>query len=99
MKVLVNNKEVKTGATTLSQLIEELALPMQGIAVAVDNRIVLRTEWTKLHPEGIHAHHHYQSSLRRVRKMKDERLKNRRNAVHHALYGTIFVSGCCTHGS
>ena len=45
MKVLVNNKEVKTGATTLSQLIEELALPMQGIAV--DNRIVLRTEWTK----------------------------------------------------
>ena len=46
MKVLVNNKEVKTGATTLSQLIEELALPAQGIAVAVDNRIVLRTEWT-----------------------------------------------------
>ena len=30
----------------------------------------------KMHPEGIHAHHHYQSSLRRVRKMKDERLKN-----------------------
>ena len=28
MKVLVNNKEVKTGASTLSQLIEELALPM-----------------------------------------------------------------------
>ena len=26
MKVLVNNKEVKTGASTLSQLIEELAL-------------------------------------------------------------------------
>ncbi len=50
MKVLVNNKEVKTGATTLSQLIEELALPMQGIAVAVDNRIVLRTEWTKCIP-------------------------------------------------
>lgn len=47
MKVLVNNKEVKTDATTLSQLIEELALPVQGIAVAVDNHIVLRTEWTK----------------------------------------------------
>ena len=26
MKVLVNNKEVKTGATTLSQLIEELTI-------------------------------------------------------------------------
>ena len=46
MKVLVNSKEVKTGATTLSQLIEELALPAQGIAIAVDNRIVLRTEWS-----------------------------------------------------
>lgn len=47
MKVLVNNKEVKTGATILSQLIEELALPMQVVAVAVDNHIILRTEWTK----------------------------------------------------
>lgn len=47
MKVWVNNKEVETGANTLSQLIEELALPPQGIAVAVDNRIVLRTEWSK----------------------------------------------------
>ena len=47
MKVLVNNKEVKTGATTLSQPIEQLALPMQGIPVAVDNRIVLRTEWAE----------------------------------------------------
>ena len=47
MKVLVNNKEVKTGASTLSQLIEELALPTQGIAIAVDNHIVLRTEWPK----------------------------------------------------
>ena len=29
-----------------------------------------------MRPEGIHVHHHYQSGLRRVRKMKDERLKN-----------------------
>mgnify|MGYP002480716493 FL=1 len=36
---------MKTGASTLSQLIEELALPAQGIAIAVDNHIVLRTEW------------------------------------------------------
>jgi len=41
------NRKMKVLVTTLSQLIEELALPMQGIAVAVDNRIVLRTEWTK----------------------------------------------------
>lgn len=47
MKILVNNKEVETTATTLAQLVEELALPPQGIAVAVDNRVVLRTEWIR----------------------------------------------------
>lgn len=47
MKVLVNNKEVETGAATLSQLIKELALPAQGIAAAVDNRMVPRTEWNE----------------------------------------------------
>ena len=31
----------------MKDLVEEHALPKQGIAVAVDNRIVLRTEWTK----------------------------------------------------
>lgn len=46
MKVQVNHKEVETTATTLSMLIEELSLPMQGIAVAVDNRIVSRADWT-----------------------------------------------------
>ncbi len=47
MKVLVNNKEVKTGATTLLTTYRGTCPTMQGIAVAVDNRIVLRTEWTK----------------------------------------------------
>ena len=46
MKVSVNNKDVETNATTLAQLIEELSLPPQGIAVAVDNTLVPRTEWT-----------------------------------------------------
>ena len=45
MKVLVNNQEVETGATTLSQLTEELSLLMQGIAIAVNNRMIPRTEW------------------------------------------------------
>ncbi|WP_300699034.1 sulfur carrier protein ThiS [Bacteroides sp.] len=45
MKVSVNNKEVETGATTLSQLTEELSLPTQGIAIAVNNRMITRTEW------------------------------------------------------
>lgn len=45
MKVSVNNKEVETGATTLSQLTEELSLPTQGIAIAVNNRMIPCTEW------------------------------------------------------
>ncbi len=45
MKVSVNSKEVETDAATLAQLIEELSLPAQGIAVAVDNRMVPRAEW------------------------------------------------------
>ena len=40
MKVLINNKEVETEASTLSQLTNELSLPAQGIAVAVNNRMV-----------------------------------------------------------
>jgi sulfur carrier protein len=46
MKVLINNKEVETAAVTLLQLTEELSLPAQGIAVAVNNRMIPRTEWT-----------------------------------------------------
>ena len=45
MKVSVNNQEVETGAITLPQLIEELSLPAQGIAIAVNNRMIPRTEW------------------------------------------------------
>ena len=46
MKVLINNKEVEPAAVTLLQLTEELSLPAQGIAVAVNNRMIPRTEWT-----------------------------------------------------
>lgn len=45
MKVQVNNKEVETSSTTLSQLTQELNLPVQGIAVAVNNQMVPRAQW------------------------------------------------------
>lgn len=48
MKVQVNNKEVETHSTTLLQLAQELNLPVQGIAIAVNNRMVPRTQWKKL---------------------------------------------------
>ena len=45
MQVFVNNKEVDTQATTLSTLIEQLGMPAQGVAAAVDNEMVPRTQW------------------------------------------------------
>ncbi len=45
MQVFVNNKEVATEATNLSELISQLGLPAQGVAAAVDNKMVPRTEW------------------------------------------------------
>ncbi len=45
MKVWVNNKEVETAAVSLASLVEELSLPAKGIAVAVENRMVSRTQW------------------------------------------------------
>lgn len=46
MKVQVNNKEVEIdSASTLTQLIMKLELPSQGIAVAINNKMIPRTEW------------------------------------------------------
>ena len=45
MKLKVNDKEVETGATNLSQFSQEQNLPTTGIAVAVNQRMVPRTEW------------------------------------------------------
>ena len=46
MKVQVNNKEVEIdSASPLTQLITQLELPSQGIAVAINNKMIPRTEW------------------------------------------------------
>lgn len=45
MKIKVNNKEVETVALSVAALVEELSLPAQGVAVAVDNRLVSRADW------------------------------------------------------
>lgn len=48
MKVQVNNKEVEMiPASTLTQLVTQLELPVQGIAIAVNNKMIPRTEWEK----------------------------------------------------
>lgn len=45
MNVTVNNKPVETGASTLKELALQLELPKKGIAVAVSNKMVPRSEW------------------------------------------------------
>ena len=46
MIVQVNNKEVEVApGSTLAQAIGQLDLPTAGIAIAVDSKIVPRTEW------------------------------------------------------
>lgn len=44
-KISINNKPVETEANTLRQLAEEQAWPAQGVAVAVGNLLIPRTEW------------------------------------------------------
>ena len=46
MKILVNNKETElTAGNTIADLARQLELPAQGVAVAVHNRMVPRTQW------------------------------------------------------
>jgi len=45
MNITINNQPHDTSSTTLADLAEELALPLKGVAVAVANRMVPRTEW------------------------------------------------------
>ena len=48
MKVQVNNKEVEmTLDSTLTQLTAQLELPVQGIAITVNNKMIPRTEWER----------------------------------------------------
>ena len=45
MRLKVNDKEVETGASNLSLFSQEQNLPTTGIAIAVNNRMIPRTEW------------------------------------------------------
>ena len=55
MKLFLNNKELQTEAGTLRQLAEEVALPEKGVAVAVNNKLVPRSEWDDFSlTEGVH---------------------------------------------
>lgn len=53
MKLTVNNKETElTQGNTVADLANQLELPTQGVAIAVNNHMIPRTQWSEqvLHP-------------------------------------------------
>lgn len=46
MTVIINHKPADTAAQTVQQLVQELALPDRGVAVAIANRMVPRASWS-----------------------------------------------------
>ncbi len=45
MNILINNKSVVTTAHNVQKMVAELSLPQTGVAVAIDNKMVPRTQW------------------------------------------------------
>ena len=45
MNITVNNKPVETSASTLKELSEQLGWPEKGVAAAVSNKMIPRSEW------------------------------------------------------
>ena len=46
MKITVNNKETEFDGTSVSDLAVQLQLPEKGVAVAVNNEMIPRSEWS-----------------------------------------------------
>lgn len=47
MQVIINNKSAEVKATTVQELHAELGLPEKGVAIAIANKMVPRTEWAQ----------------------------------------------------
>lgn len=46
MKIIVNNKEVNLiQGNTIADLARQLELPLQGVAIALHNRMIPRAQW------------------------------------------------------
>ncbi len=45
MNIIINNQPWETTATTLQELADQRQLPATGVAIAVDNKMVKRTDW------------------------------------------------------
>lgn len=48
MKILVNNKETELiQGNTLADVARQLELPAQGVAIALNNRMIPRAQWAE----------------------------------------------------
>lgn len=45
MDININNKKTSVTSTNLQELAQEMKLPEKGVAVAVSNQMIPRTEW------------------------------------------------------
>lgn len=45
MNIKVNNNDMQSSASTVAELIAELRLPSQGVAVAMDDCLIPRPQW------------------------------------------------------
>ena len=45
MEVKINNQPKATNASSLQELVSELSLPGQGVAVAVNNEMIPKDDW------------------------------------------------------
>ena len=92
MKVQVNNKEVEiTPDSTLTQLTAQLELPVQGIAIAVNNKMIPRTEW-----EGFILH---ENDNLVIIKAACGGEGNGQSTIYHASDRTVLVPRIGTYGT
>ncbi len=47
MNIYINQQATETQAQNLGQVAQQLQLPAQGVAVAINNRMVPRSEWAQ----------------------------------------------------
>jgi len=52
MEININGKALETNSTTLSELIMELGVSSDGLAVAVGQRVISRSDWDLFKLEG-----------------------------------------------
>lgn len=45
MEIIVNGKKANVESPTIGALVEELSISVQGVAIALNKRVVPRAEW------------------------------------------------------